>query len=321
MQVLAFLVSLTGLATIAVVLRLWTRLRLRSAGWDDLLIVVALAANLVLFSCRVVEIHHGLGHPGETLTPDVLQTQLKGLYFSLPFYNLTLLTSKLSALALYTRLFRLRRVLLTSYSLAGLLCVAGTWIVLSAFLFCLPVRDFWSVAPDHAPHCLPKKAVWLSNGAFQVATHVVVLAIPLIVIPKLTLRRRVKAGLFLLFGLGLVVVVISIVQLITVVEILTRGGDLTHKSRTTALLASTEASASILCACMPPLYPLFSRACSRCLRVVHARVGRQGAARHYPQTVSIHLTRPVIENPVFYDGFRVGGGSYTASVEVVGSGV
>ncbi|RAK73006.1 uncharacterized protein BO72DRAFT_251207 [Aspergillus fijiensis CBS 313.89] len=228
MQVLAFLVSFTGLATITVVLRLWTRQRLRSAGWDDLLIVVALAANLVLFSCRVVEIQHGLGHPGETLPPSALRTQLKALYLSLPFYHLTLLASKLSALALYTRLFRLRRVLLASYSLAGLMCVAGTWMVLSAILFCLPVRDFWSGTTPQ-PRCLPKKAVWLSNGAIQIATHVVVLAIPLVVIPKLTLRRRVKAGLFLLFGLGLVVVVISIVQLITVIEILTRGrGDLSR---------------------------------------------------------------------------------------------
>ncbi|PYI18481.1 hypothetical protein BO86DRAFT_434418 [Aspergillus japonicus CBS 114.51] len=300
MQVLAFLISFTGLATIAVILRLWTRLRLRSAGWDDLLIVVALAANLVLLSCRVA------------------------LYLSLPFYHLTLLTSKLSALALYTRLFRLRRVLLTSYSLAILLTVAGIWIIPSAFLFCLPVHDFWSLEQDAGQHCLPKKAVWVSNGAIQIATHVVVLAIPLVVIPTLTLRRRVKGGLFLLFGVGLVVVVISIIQLVTVIEILTRGGDLTHKSRTTALLASTEASASIICACMPPLYPLFSRACSRCAPIIdniYHWAGGKGVARpHHPhlQTVSIHLTRPVVtDNPIFFDGFRVGGGSYSASVEVM----
>ncbi|PYH85071.1 hypothetical protein BO82DRAFT_351430 [Aspergillus uvarum CBS 121591] len=227
MQVLAFLISLTGLATIAVVLRLWTRLRLRSAGWDDLLIVVALTANLILFACRVVEIRHGLGHPRETLTPAALRTQLKvrpspasqslsqinnppnrekALYFSLPFYHLTVITSKLSALALYTRLFRLRRVLLTSYSLAILLTVAGLWIIPSAFLFCLPVHDFWSLGQDAGQHCLPKKAVWVSNGVIQITTHVVVLAIPLIVIPTLTLRRRVKVGLFLLFGVGLMYV-------------------------------------------------------------------------------------------------------------------
>ncbi|PYI36315.1 hypothetical protein BP00DRAFT_441902 [Aspergillus indologenus CBS 114.80] len=372
MQVLAFLISFTGLATIAVVLRLWTRLRLRSAGWDDLLIVVALAANLVLLSCRVA------------------------LYLSIPFYHLTLLTSKLSALALYTRLFRLRRVLLTSYSLAILLTIAGIWIIPSAFLFCVPVHDFWSLGQDAGQHCLPKKAVWVSNGAVQIATHVVVLAIPLVVIPTLTLRRRVKGGLFLLFGVGLVVVVISIIQLVTVIEILTRGGDLTRmlptypilsylpalsylsalsyptlsylpypilpyatlpypiltnsthhhqrnpaqnttnpnppgpvpggtdKSRTTALLASTEASASIICACMPPLYPLFSRACSRCAPLIdniYTWAGGNGVARprhSHLQTVSIHLTRPVVtDNPIFFDGFRVGGGSYSASVEVM----
>ncbi|RAH67160.1 uncharacterized protein BO66DRAFT_159221 [Aspergillus aculeatinus CBS 121060] len=163
------------------------------------------AANLVLFSCRVVEIQHGLGHPSETLPASALQTQLKAQYLSLPFYHLTLLTSKLSALALYTRLFRLRRVLLASYSLAALMCAAGTWMVLSAILFCLPVRDFWTWSnTTPPPRCLPKNAVWLSNGAVQIATHVVVLAIPLVVVPTLTLRRRVKAGLFLLFGLGLV---------------------------------------------------------------------------------------------------------------------
>ncbi|PYH46525.1 uncharacterized protein BP01DRAFT_390791 [Aspergillus saccharolyticus JOP 1030-1] len=354
MQVLALLLSLTSLAAIAVALRLWTRLRLRSAGWDDLLIVVALAANLVLFSCRVVgkkshplhplpfkqqqltqtppEIHHGLTKPSENLTTHTLESQLRALYLSLPFYHLTLITSKLSALALYTRLFRLRRVLLTSYLLAAFLVLAGLWMVLSGFLFCWPVRAFWTVVPDSTStspgaHCLPKGPVWLLNGAMQISTHVVVLAIPLVVIPRLTLRRRQKGGLLLLFGVGSIVVAISIVQLVTVIGILEGGKGVTEKSIRSALLASTEASASIICACMPPLYALFSRVCSRCVYMAEwmARAGRR-RQQHQQQLTptqvggiqarSIHLTRPVIEEPAFLRGVGLGFGVYTASVEV-----
>lgn len=81
----------TGLATVAVALRLFTRLRVvRTAGWDDWLIVLALLTDYVFFAFAILETHYGLGTSRNDLTQSQITKQLKAFYLTIPFYNLTI---------------------------------------------------------------------------------------------------------------------------------------------------------------------------------------------------------------------------------------
>lgn len=128
---------------------------------------------------------------------------LQYLWLSIPFYNLSLILAKLSVLVLFTRIFRQRKFLICTYSTMAFLVIAGLWMVLSGFLFCIPVHDFWNVDYKvHTGHCLPEGPVWYANAAMQIFTDVVILILPMPLLSKLHLPRRQKIGTMLVFGVG-----------------------------------------------------------------------------------------------------------------------
>ena len=125
------------------------------------------------------------------------------LWLSIPFYNLSLILAKLSVLIFFTRIFRLRKFLICTYSTMAFLIIAGLWMVLSGFLFCIPVHDFWNVNYRlHRAHCLPDGPVWYANAAMQISTDVVILILPMPLLSKLHLPWRQKMGIMLVFGVG-----------------------------------------------------------------------------------------------------------------------
>lgn len=86
----------------------------------------------------------------------------------------------------------------------GLLAIAGLWMVLSGFLFCVPVRAFWSLDHDFkAGHCLRMGPVWFTNAAIQISSDVLILIMPMPLVAKLQLPRRQKVGIMLVFGIGI----------------------------------------------------------------------------------------------------------------------
>jgi hypothetical protein len=205
MRVLAITTTFTVLASVFVAIRLWTRFRIvKSPGYDDLLIIFALICSITFYSFILVERHYGLGEHKKYLSDDVIQGQMHFLWLSVPFYNLSLILAKLSVLVLFIRIFRSRKFLVCTYSTMAFLIIAGLWMVFSGFLFCIPVRDFWSVNyKTHTGHCLPEGPVWYANAAMQILTDVVILILPMPLLSKLHLPRRQKVGMMLVFGVGI----------------------------------------------------------------------------------------------------------------------
>ena len=87
----------------------------------------------------------------------------------------------------------------------AVLSVAGFWTVLSSIFFCRPISKFWNVNyPEDKGYCLPKQATWYFNAAFQIASDVVILIMPMPLLWKLHLPWRQKSGIMLVFGVGIV---------------------------------------------------------------------------------------------------------------------
>lgn len=132
------------------------------------------------------------------------------LWLSIPFYNLSLILSKLSALLFLTSIFRIRTFLITAYILMGFLVIAGLWMVISGFVFCVPISAFWSLdATLTKAHCLPKGPVWFTNAGIQIFTDVMILVLPMPIVSKLRLPRRQRAGIMVIFGVGICVIATS----------------------------------------------------------------------------------------------------------------
>lgn len=126
------------------------------------------------------------------------------LWLSVPFYNLALVLAKLSALFLFLRIFRGRWFIIATRITIACLIVAGLWMVISGFVFCVPISYFWSLdTSSHKAHCLPKGPVWYSNAAMQIASDIVIMILPMPILSKLQLPRKQKLGIVLVFCMGI----------------------------------------------------------------------------------------------------------------------
>ncbi|OOG00202.1 hypothetical protein ASPCADRAFT_127073 [Aspergillus carbonarius ITEM 5010] len=250
-------VTFLALASVTVALRLYARLHLvRKPGWDDLLIAVSLATDIVFFVFLVIESKNGLAENQEDLSPDEVRKQLKALWITIPLYNLTLTLTKLSLVFLYRRLFptKIYRILLT-ITLAFVI-ISGLWMVFSTLLFCIPISAFWDKSLPRT--CLPADVVWCLNAGLQITTDLILVILPLPILARLRLPKRQKAALLIIFALGFFVCATSIVRLTTLIKLI-RTPDFTEGNGLAATWSFVEANVAIICACLPPLRPLIIR--------------------------------------------------------------
>ncbi|KAJ5624159.1 hypothetical protein N7510_000468 [Penicillium lagena] len=297
--------TFTCLATFVVAVRLWTRFRLvKSPGWDDMLILAAMILSLVFYAFIMVERHYGMGHVMKDLSEEQKARMMQFLWLSIPFYNASLIFSKLSALVLYTRIFRNRTFRLVVKIFAGCLIVAGLWMVVSAFVFCIPIHDFWSLSRKvRRAHCLRADIVWFTNAGIQIVTDLVILVLPMPLISKLQLPTQQKTGIMLVFSLGVFVVATSSVRLYELRQ-MTHNNDYTKTNARAAIWSSLEANVSIICACLPPLYPLFSRVFSFCFRPQPLN----SSSKTYQNSNAKNPTPVSRKSSVYERGFGVGFG-------------
>ncbi|KAF7714837.1 Uncharacterized protein PECH_000034 [Penicillium ucsense] len=314
------------LAIIFVTARLWTRFRIvKAPGYDDLMIILALICAIALSAMVFVELHYGLGKPGETLSKSSFQGHLFFLWLAIPLYNTSLILAKLSALIFLLRVFRARRFVIFTYGFMAVLTAAGLWMLFSSIFLCRPIHKFWDVSyPRDRGYCLPRQPIWYFNAGFQIASDMVILVMPMPMLWKLHLPWRQKAGIIAVFGTGIVVIAISIAR--TLELRLLFLWDFSKNNGKAATWSSLEADVSIICACMAPMHPLLSRIFSWCFRPQPLHSSPATKTRSVSGTTA-HLTssrKHSIYDPNCPDGgmqyqdyFFSGPGSYTASVSKI----
>ncbi|GIK01321.1 hypothetical protein Aspvir_005355 [Aspergillus viridinutans] len=308
-RILGVTTALLILSTLTVALRLFTRFVIvRKPGWDDALIVAAVGTNYVFYACLIIELRNHLGEKEDAISEHDMRTQLKALWVSIPFYNLTLTLAKISMILLYMRLFvatnKRFRILLIAFLV--FLIIVGLWILFSTFLICLPVRGFW----DHSvpATCRPFAVVWCLNAALQIVTDTVVVTTPIPILARLRLPTRQKFALILVFALGFFVCAMSIIRLVRIIQLVSSDSeDFSERNGPAATWSSIEANVAIICTCLPPTHPLLTRICPRLLS---PRPSARDSQRQHqrekelPSVYSFHLHNP----------FAVTSGNYSASV-------
>ncbi|KAJ5909697.1 hypothetical protein N7504_004340 [Penicillium tannophilum] len=326
MRVFAITTIFTILAALFVSIRLWTRFKLvRSPGLDDLFIFAALLCSFAFYGFMLAERHYGLGVSRQQLSNEVAANQMHYLWFSIPFYNLALILSKLSALFLFLRIFRSKPFILVTYALMGFLVIAGLWMVISGFVFCIPVSDFWRAPPPVAvKHCLPKGPVWFSNAAMQIFSDVVILILPMPLLYKLQLPRPQKIGIMLVFGVGVFVIATSSARLYEL-STMVNGRDFTKTNAAAAVWSSLESNVSIICACMAPLHPFISSIFSYLFRPQPLHSTPWSKTHSNATCVADSRKRSIYDHGLSSDGgifsndfFYAGPGGYTASISKLG---
>jgi hypothetical protein len=189
--------------------------------------------------------------------------------------------TKASILAQYLRLFSSRSTRFVCYFLLVLLIPVLCWSVFAGTFLCTPVAKLWK--PQLPGHCMNARQYWLSAAAINIGMDFTVLLLPLPAITQLRLPRKQKICLILIFLLGFLVCVVSVVR-ITVVDYLEGSGRLvgkfhfhTHTCPNSQLTSPAESgiqaviwsvvevNIGMICASLIALKPLLLHFCPRLL--------------------------------------------------------
>ncbi|KAL1847104.1 hypothetical protein Daus18300_014044 [Diaporthe australafricana] len=272
------------LATAVVGVRIFLRLSRRAGLWlDDWLILVSLVFALGMYALSILTVTiGGIGTPFKvnmatdpsmvwlenTLKvshnsfptaksrPESNRTQL--LYANQMVYPTSIMTAKLSILALYWRLFPttfMRRSCITLAALSVMWWIAG---VLVDIFQCTPVsKAFGPSIPSEG--CIDQTAYCMGMIIPNILIDLMILCLPTIEVSKLHLPRSQRFALASVFLLGALVTSASGIRLYYHFQLVKSGPgnfDFTYGLFKPQLWMTLEPDMAIICACLPVMRPL-----------------------------------------------------------------
>ncbi|KAL5414765.1 hypothetical protein PMIN04_008888 [Paraphaeosphaeria minitans] len=247
----------TLMAGLVMFLRLFTRgLLIHKAGAEDAWIFLAMILSIGLTVTIALQVHNGLGKHIQELTPAMMTDSLKTFWASVWIYNLSLTATKMSILTQYLRVFPIPRFRVACYVVIGFVALYGIWTLLGSIFLCFPVAYFWDKTIADG-RCLNQEAIWFSNATVNIVQDIVILILPIAVLKSLSITSRQKKVLIVVFGLGAVVCLVSIIRLQTLVSI-SNSMDPTFDNPPAAMLSAIETNVGIICACLPSMRPLLT---------------------------------------------------------------
>lgn len=210
--------SVTTLALVTVILRLYVRLvMIKAPGWDDLIIVIAWIGACGYTTATCIQTKWGLGLTNINDMP--LENNYNfGLiqYIGAPFYVIGIWGFKMSLLFSYLRFMPkgFYRNLTIGVAVA---VTAGHIAFFCVFLFlCTPIAKQWDPALATVGHCADAVPFYLTFSSLTIVFDVVVLVLPFPVLVRSQIQRRKKVVLLGLFALGLFVTIIQAIRIQTI---------------------------------------------------------------------------------------------------------
>lgn len=117
------------------------------------------------------------------------------------FYVFALTFTKISILCLYLRALNYPAVRLATKILLGVVTASHLWIIISVCTTCIPLDAFWTPSKFATSYCHPFSVYW-SHSGLNIATDLLIFALPLTVLHKIRVPPRQKIALYFVFTLA-----------------------------------------------------------------------------------------------------------------------
>ncbi len=195
----------TVLASVVVALRMSTRIWIvRSVGWDDYTILCATLGIIIGCGLVVVQIHYGLGRHKFYLT------QWQYIEFEKYSYGewiqtfQTLMFTKISICFFLLRIPVEKRFIRPIQATIAILVVSNIILTLLWILQCNPVSRAWNTQiPGTCFTNAQLQRIIISQALISIISDFMLALFPIVLLWKVQIALRIKAGLCMLMGLGL----------------------------------------------------------------------------------------------------------------------
>ncbi|KAK9421425.1 hypothetical protein SUNI508_05660 [Seiridium unicorne] len=249
-------IIMTVFATVLVYLRVYVRRTRGRIAMDDWLIIACLPFMYAMTTTALLAVYRGgLGHPLQQLAAldsNILSVSLKCLFGMEIIYSSLISLIKLSVLAMYRKIFPTPLVNKGTYVLGVTVLAWWVAVILVTLLQCHPLYGLWDLAAMETAQCMDQLELFLGNAIPNIIIDAFILALPLYEVARLQMTRLKKIGVFIIFLLGGVTIVISGVRLRSGLHLL--GPDETDYTLLVGPLWAwtvVEPAMGIICACLP----------------------------------------------------------------------
>ncbi|KAF1995916.1 hypothetical protein P154DRAFT_331548 [Amniculicola lignicola CBS 123094] len=250
--------TITPIAVICVLLRLWVRVAwLRKAWWDDWLMVIAM-----IFSCGTTALvilatqTYGWNVHVWDLTFPQMETGRKASMAGQTLFVLASSFVKMSILVSYFRIAPEKSIFRKLvWATFGLVFTAFLVFLIALWVQCIPISSYWRLLADHRD-CIPEGPPLLVQSTLNVVTDFMIYVLPMPTLFKLSLPVSQRIGLMVLFGIGGVIVVASSFRAYWIHYVLFRTYDVTWQGFQIWVWTAIETNMGVICGCIPALKPL-----------------------------------------------------------------
>ncbi|KAL4757703.1 CFEM domain-containing protein [Aspergillus foveolatus] len=255
------IVNIVGIivAIVSVILRGTYRILAGQLGLDDYTICAALLVAAAICGVGFPLKDHGLGKNIWTVPFSDISETLKLFFIEEVLYTICTALIKLSMLFLYLRLFPnalLRKAVFVSLAITSLWAIGS---FLAQVLSCKPISYYWNQWDgEHEGRCTSHNALLLAHSIINIFLDILVIALPMPVLVKLQMSIEKRVGMCLMFAVGLVVTIISILRLVETVGF----NDTTNPTKDfvpVGVWSLLEIDVGIMCSCMPGIRALTKR--------------------------------------------------------------
>ncbi|KAJ5817390.1 hypothetical protein N7447_009623 [Penicillium robsamsonii] len=250
-----------AMSLLSVILRCFVRTRIvRAWGWDDGIMVIAMALNAAFAICGIVGCKYGLGRKLAYFTyhPDHLQRAMLCWWIAQLFYVLTCVAAKVSIIIALLRITVSRVHAYILYAAMTLATVVGLIFFFFTIFQCNPVDYFWNHAqPNAHGSCIDKNPLIAIAYLYSVGAAITDLTIgllPVALIWNLRMNRRTKGAIVAILGIGCVASAAVIIRMPFIHSY--KDPDFLYATYQISIWSNVEAGIGITAGCLTTFRPL-----------------------------------------------------------------
>ncbi|KAI2480482.1 hypothetical protein Ptr902_07521 [Pyrenophora tritici-repentis] len=256
---LSIVMTIIGVSCVA--LRVYTRgVIVRNMGPEDWTMIAATVCTVVF----LVEIVAGakelkLGFSAMSMTPTQMVNNIKLVLAIVVTYKLIMTLIKISILLIYLRLAVTSTFKRLCQGSIALLAVYQVVVIIVVFTQCTPLYKMWDFFNKVEGTCIDSNVFYHVTSIFHIIMDLWIIGLPVKLIMSIPRPPREKIALYIIFGLGIVSLLASVLRLQSL-RVLTLSNDPFYDSLPINTWSMVEVNIGILCASIPTLKPLVSKA-------------------------------------------------------------
>ncbi|GIJ90362.1 hypothetical protein Asppvi_009316 [Aspergillus pseudoviridinutans] len=286
-------VAMMALSAVTVLLRTFVRLHiLRAFGWDDVLMLAALALFVTLSVCCFIGTMNGVGRSRTDFTNmEVYRKALLYWWFSQIFYIWASALAKVSIAISLLRLTVVKIHRLVLWGNIGLTIAVGLMFWLVLLLDCDPISYFWDFAdPTKSGTCMSEKILVKIAYVYSCLTIVCDLTLgilPYFLVWKLQMNNRTKFAVGGILSMGAIASVAVIIRLPFLHFY--ADANFLHSTYQIAIWSVVETGLGITASSLVTLRPLFRWLLDESLsHVRHARSAGRDSGKYPLSSLKSH---------------------------------